>query len=45
MGELRHLKPGLWQTGRRINWWLITILAGLLIAWTILVVAVLRVMA
>lgn len=44
MGELRQLKPGLWHPGRRINWWLVAILVGVLIVWTILVAAVIRVM-
>jgi hypothetical protein len=35
-------KPALLHPGRRINWSLVAILAGLLLAWTVLVIAVLR---
>jgi hypothetical protein len=45
MGELRPIKPGLWHPGRRVNWWLVCLLAGLLTVWFVAVIALLRVLA
>lgn len=41
----RYAKPGLIQPGTGVNWLLLCVLVGLLLAWFVLVVAVLRVYA
>jgi hypothetical protein len=45
MGELRRIKPGLIDTRRGVNWWLVLVLVGLLLVWLVILIAVLRVMA
>lgn len=42
-GRSRHSKPGLIQRPIRPNWLLLCVLVGLILAWLVLVIAVLRV--
>jgi hypothetical protein len=45
MGKLIQLRPGMIDRRRSTNWGLVLVLAGLLIIWLVLVIAVLRVLA
>jgi hypothetical protein len=45
MGDLRQLRPGVWDRSRGVNVWLVLVLVGTLIVWAVLIIAMLRVMA
>jgi hypothetical protein len=45
VGDVRQLKPGVWDRSRGFNWSLVAVLVGCAILWLLLVIAVLRVMA
>jgi uncharacterized membrane-anchored protein len=42
MGDVRQIKPGVWDRSRGFNWPLVAVLVGCLLLWLVLAIAVVR---